>query len=181
MGAGAGASGAATLGAGAAGAGAAYGAGAGAAAGAGALTAEEIAAQQAAQLAAQQAAQSGMAGGANTMEGGLLDTGYTPSSLKNAVTLGPGSGQGMGTTMANYGRGLLSNATAPSATKAASKMATNMGAQGLMAQGQQQPQRTPMLGQSQQQQPMQMYGSQGGMYGMDEETKRKLRAMGYQV
>lgn len=53
------------------------------------------------------------AGMPGTMESALADTGYTASSLGNALTLGPGSGQSMATTLGNYAGaqmpGLLGN------------------------------------------------------------------------
>jgi len=46
------------------------------------------------------------AGLENTMEYALVNSGYTPSSLMNALQLGGGSGQGMGTTLGNYATNL---------------------------------------------------------------------------
>ncbi len=161
-GAGAGALGAGALGAGAAGGAAGAGAGLGAAGTAG-LTAEELAAMQAAGGGLMSAAPS-----AGVVAPGMQYAAMADTGLINAGY--PGMAGGKMT-------GLLGSQGAAQGGKA---LARQYGT-GLMNQQPQQ-QRAPMLGQQPQQAPTSMYGpGSQSMYGMDEETKRKLREMGYRV
>lgn len=114
------------------------------------------------------------AGLEGTMESALMDTGYTPSSLYNAFKYGPESGQSMGTTMQNYGRGLMDRATSPGAREAAGRYAFKQG-MGMMSEPNQPPPPPPPPPRPQQQQPITPYMQ------LTEEQKMQLRQMGYMV
>ena len=164
----------------------------GAAAGAGAtaaeqaaLTASEKAAEEMMKQMALEAAQGGMTMGSevvpkglmNTMEAGLMDTGYTPSNLYQAFKNGPGSGQGMGQTMQNYGKGLMDRVTSPGARQAASKRYAMKQATGLM--NPEQPQQAPTQRYQQpQQEPMPLPYD---INNLSEEEKMRLRMKGYRI
>lgn len=139
----------------------------------------ETAAVQAGMTGAQQAPQAySSLGYGNTMEAGLTDTGYTPSSLKNALRYGGDSGQPMSQTLGNYAGNKLnaiqSNPGGLLQGNNAKQLALRQG-MGLLnpQQPQQQPQRTSYT--PPQQQPQML------PYGMSEEEKQRLRMMGYPV
>lgn len=117
-------------------------------------------------------AASGAAGGVpagvqGTMESALMDTGYTPSTLMNALRYGADSGQGMGQTMQNYGQGLMTRMSSPGFKQGLGKMALKQGASGLMDQ--QQPPPPPP--------PPPRYQSQPSMpiYLTEEERRRLMQ------
>jgi hypothetical protein len=140
----------------------------------------EMGGPMAAQLASQMGVQSGQAAGLmGTMESGLMDTGYTPSSLLNAAKYGPESGQSFGQTMGNYGRGLLSKAQSPGFKQDAQRYAVK---QGLNMMDQPQQQQAPARPFQYQQEPMRNpYGQEDPLANLTEEQKMQLRMMGYQV
>jgi hypothetical protein len=158
--------------------------------GAAGTTAGQLASQQAAQQALAQAAPQGLA---NTMEAGLTDTGYTPSSLWNALS-NPGASsvsaanRALGTSASQTG--LLGNLTSGGSTGKGGMLAQQMALKLMQPQGQpQQPMGHPSQGGSMaplanpygtpQQGP---YGTPAGnSIGFTEEQKKKLRAMGYQI
>lgn len=118
------------------------------------------------------AASAGMAGLEGTMESALANTGYTPSSLLNAIQNGPGSGQGMLETMGNYGKGLLSK---PQTKRFAMRYGANQ-----MMQPQQTQQAQPMqFQQPQEQQQQPIYGFDPSL--LTEEEKQRLRMLGFPV
>lgn len=150
-----------------------------------ATAASELAAQEALNS-AQFAGQQGLLGAEvpqgymSGMEAGMLDTGYTPSSLWNAAKYGPDSGQSFGQTMGNYGQGLLSKATSPGARQSAGQRFAMD--QGMKMMQPQQPQMAPSRPYGPPQKPPPpVYGQQDPFAGMSEEEKQKLRAMGYPV
>lgn len=108
----------------------------------------------------------GMAGLSGSMESALPNQGYMPSSLMNAFKYGPDSGQSMGTTMQNYGQGLMSRATSPGFRQAAGKKMLMRSGMSLMDQGNQPPPPPPPPPRYQPEQMMPMY--------MSEEEKRRL-------
>jgi hypothetical protein len=163
--------------------------------------AQEIALQemlQSAQFAGQQGllqgAEQGLLGAAeavpqgfaNTMEAGLLDTGYTPSSLWNAAKYGPESGQSMGQTMGNYAQGKVDYATSPGVKQEARTNYLRRQGTNMMKQDEPQQAPPPRPYQQQEEQPIQsIYGDglmgedmAGLMYGLTEEEKRRLRQQG---
>ena len=189
-------------------AGAAAGAGAaGSAAGTAALTAAEIAAEQAAQIAAEEAAKQALSQGGQgilqtgaqetasqgllqgsvntvpvantTMEAGLMDTGYTPSSFWNALNNPKASAvsaanRGLGTSMSQTG--LLSSG---SGTGKGGMLATQMGMK-MMAPEQQPPPQAPPPRQQASPEPLATPYGNGLLTHeqMTEEQKRMLRARG---
>lgn len=167
--------------------------GASAGIGAGAeMTAEEIAAQQAMAQLAQQAPQ----GLANTMESGAPQSGYTPSSLWNALK-NANSGTPLSQNLLNYGKaagdnamngGLLNQLT--SGGGSGSKMMAAQQGLKMMFPEQQQYRAPPAQAFQGQQGPLPtMYERNSGPYGTSagnslgftEEQKRKLRDMGYPI
>ena len=167
-----------------------------------AKTAEELAREAATQGFEQSLMPQGFG---TTMEAGLMDTGYTPSSLWNAAKNMPGNmpktimgpqsefqvGQGMGQTMQNYGQGMMGRMTSPGFKQNLSKNMMTRQGMGMMNQQPPQPpppqpyqrppeaQMQPMYGMNQHETGMGM--QQPGM-GMDEEElKRRLRAAGYPI
>lgn len=199
-------------------AGGAAASGAGEAAGAVAETAAQEMARKAAEEAlkqellnsAQYASQQGLLSGAgetasqgfgNTMEAGLLDTGYTPSNLgyafKNSSMLKGGS-PSLGQNLQNFGSqrmteaqngAMLNRAMAPGS--GARDYAFRQGVNMMQPEEQPRQQSQPFRYEPQEQQPIYGQSGQGGPYGglmggeiygqMSEEEKRRLRAMGYQV
>jgi hypothetical protein len=150
------------------------------AAGGATMTAEQLAEQQAMQQLAQQAPQ----GLGNTMEAGMMDTGYTPSSLWHALnnpnaTATSAANRTLGTTLSGGGGG-----------GSTSKLMAAQ--QGLKMMFPQQPQYQPppqRQFQGQQEPLPTMYGRNQGPYGtaagnsvgFTEEQKKKLRDMGYKI
>jgi hypothetical protein len=174
----------------------------GAAAGAAGDTATTIAEQQAMQQAlAAQAPQ----GFANTLEAGATDTGYTPSTLWNALK-NYNSGQGVLGNVANYGKaagenamngGLLNQITSGGGSSQKTLQAMQglkmifpeqqqgRSAQAPPMQGQQGP--LPSMNQRSMShaRPMSNVGpygtSAGNSLGFTEEQKQKLRELGYDI
>jgi hypothetical protein len=160
-----------------------------------ATLAEQQAAEQALQQAMQQSAQNLPQGLANTLEAGTntgaLDTGYTPSSLLNAFkNANSANGTPLQSNLLNYGKQTANGLLNGGGGKGAG-MAQQMGMKMLL--NQQQPQQ-PMAPPPRQQGPVEPlprpynqgpYGTSSGnsmgMPSMDEEMKKKLRAMGYPV
>jgi hypothetical protein len=164
-----------------------------------------LAEQQAAEQALQQALQQAPQGLANTMEAGLTDTGYTPSSLLNAfknpgATAVSAANRALGTSASQTG--LLGKLTVGSGTDKAAKgllnggggkgsnMAQQMGMRMLFDQQQPQMPQSPPPRQGPVEPLPRPYnqgpygtssGNSMGMPSMDEEMKKKLRAMGYPV
>lgn len=124
-----------------------------------------------------QAASAAPAGVEGTMESALLNTGYTPSSLMNALQYGADSGQPWSQTMGNFATNKYNNAANAFKNggykKAAGKLAMNQ-AQGLLSQPQPAP--SPMM------MPQQQFEPPPPIYGeLSEEEKRRLREQGYNI
>lgn len=122
----------------------------------------------------------------NSMESALMDTGYTPSSLKYAFqNANADNGAGLMQNLAKFGRGSAFNGTGQEAAKNYMKTQQIMGL--LNPQQGQQPQQmapSPRYQQAEAQPLESPYGPGGnsmGLLGMTEEQKKKLRAMGYRV
>lgn len=188
----------------------AWGGGSGAAGSAAGTTAEEaakIAAEEAAKEAAKQEAlnsaqyamQEGLLSGtsqapqgfANTMEAGLMDTGYVPSNLWQAAK-NSGSPGGLLQNVQSWGKqqateagnGSLLNRMGANAGDKRSMFAAQQGMR--MMQPKQRHSQPPPPPQPQEPPPMiQPYGGSGGPYGgllgMSEEEKRRRLMMGYPV
>jgi len=123
-------------------------------------------------------------GVANTMEAGLMDTGYTPSSLWNALRYGGNSGQSVGKTLANYGTTKFNNAVQGLKNGGGQKFAKRYATQQALGMLNPQPQQRPAPYQpppQEEYQPQPLYGSGGGIYGLTEEEKQRLRQMGFRV
>jgi hypothetical protein len=124
--------------------------------------------------------------GSNTMEAGMTDTGYTPSNLKYALkNANAENGTSLLQNLGNYGGqkyaemqngGLLNRFSSSGPAK---RFAVQQGIKAMSPQQPPLPMSRPM-GPRQEAPQQTMYGG-GGMYGMDEETKRKLREAGYLV
>lgn len=124
--------------------------------------------QQGAQQSAMQLAEQIPQGYANTMESALIDTGYTPSSLRGLLTNGPGSGN-MPQAMMNYTK----NAATSDVAK---KLAVRQGL-GLLSQPQQpRPQPPPMYRAPERAEPVIPYGGD-----LTDEERRRRRMMGYSI
>lgn len=142
------------------------------------LTAEQMATMSAEELAKYMASQAPQ-GFANTMEAGLMDTGYTPSSLLNAARYGPGSGQSFGQTMGNYGQGLMGKMTSPGFRQEAARRYAMR--QGMDMMTPEQPVQAPPQRFQQPQEPLRNPYQTGVEQELTEEEKQRLRAMGYQI
>lgn len=162
----------------AAGAGAAdAAAGAAGASAAGTATAEELAAQQALAQAAPQ-------GLGNTLDASLANTGYTPSSLWNA--LNNPSATAISAVNNNTGAGISQTGllgSGSSTGKGAGLLASQLGMKMIQPQQPQAPMGHPMGGGGGSSAPLpQPYGTTAGnSLGFTEEQKKRLRAMGVQI
>jgi hypothetical protein len=157
----------------------------------------DVAAQQAAQqglnavgdVAAQQAAQQGLMAGDESL--GLLGANYAAPVSDLSLNTVPVADKSMQAGLLDKGKfqlGKLAGGSTNAGGKGGS-LATQMGLKMMMPQ--QQPQQTPMM--RPQQGPQEpLHSPYGNPYGtssgnstglppMDEETRRKLRAMGYRV